>query len=55
VSGARSLLLSHLSYPSDAARALADAGERYDGGGPIQVATPGLTLTVDGPRDATRA
>jgi len=55
VSGARSLLLSHLSYPSDAARALADAGERYDGGGPIQVATPGLTLTVGGPRDAMRA
>ena len=44
--GARGLLLSHLSYPDDAARALADAGERYDGHGPVQVATPGLTLTI---------
>jgi ribonuclease BN (tRNA processing enzyme) len=45
-SGARRLLLSHLSYPDDAARALADAGEAYDGRGRIEVATPGLTLTI---------
>ena len=44
-SGARRLLLSHLSYPTDAARALADAGEAYDGSDPIEVATPGLTVS----------
>jgi ribonuclease BN (tRNA processing enzyme) len=47
-SGARRLLLSHLSYPADAARALADAGEAYDGSGSIEVATPGLTFSVKG-------
>jgi ribonuclease BN (tRNA processing enzyme) len=46
VSGARSLLLSHLSYPTDAARAIADAGEAYDGSGPIEVAAPGRTLSI---------
>jgi ribonuclease BN (tRNA processing enzyme) len=45
-SGARRLLLSHLAYPSDAAQALTDAGESYDGRGSIEVATPGRTLTV---------
>jgi ribonuclease BN (tRNA processing enzyme) len=46
-SGARRLLLSHLSYPTDAARALADAGEAYDGSGSIEVATPGLTVSIE--------
>ncbi|HEY5989358.1 MAG TPA: MBL fold metallo-hydrolase, partial [Streptosporangiaceae bacterium] len=44
--GARRLLLCHLSYPEDAAQALADAGESYDGRGPIEVASPGLSLEV---------
>jgi ribonuclease BN (tRNA processing enzyme) len=44
--GARWLLLSHLSYPGDAARAFADAGETYQGRGKIEVATPALALTV---------
>jgi ribonuclease BN (tRNA processing enzyme) len=44
--GARRLLLCHLSYPEDAARALADAGERYDGRGPIEAASPGLSLEI---------
>jgi ribonuclease BN (tRNA processing enzyme) len=45
--GARRLLLSHLSYPTDAAQALADASEIYDGRDSIAVATPGLTLTIN--------
>lgn len=45
--GARRLLLSHLSYPADAAQAVADAAETYDGPGSIEVATPGLTLTIE--------
>jgi ribonuclease BN (tRNA processing enzyme) len=45
--GARRLLLSHLSYPGDAAQALIDAAESYDGG-PVEVATPALPLTIDG-------
>jgi ribonuclease BN (tRNA processing enzyme) len=44
--GARRLLLSHLSYPGDAAQALTDATESYEGWGPVEVATPALTLTI---------
>jgi ribonuclease BN (tRNA processing enzyme) len=46
LAGARRLLLSHLSYPTDAAQALADAGEIYNGRDAIEVATPGLTVTI---------
>jgi ribonuclease BN (tRNA processing enzyme) len=44
--GARRLMLCHLSYPQDAGRALADAGESYDGSGLIEVAVPGLGLEI---------
>jgi ribonuclease BN (tRNA processing enzyme) len=44
--GARRLMLCHLSYPQDAGRALADAGESYDGSGLIEVAVPGLRVEI---------
>jgi ribonuclease BN (tRNA processing enzyme) len=44
--GSRRLLLSHLADPSDAAQALADASEVFDGNRSIAVATPALTLAL---------